>query len=267
MAADSSTGTEAQDAEFAPDEGVEQEGSPKASGGDRSQPQSEAKGKGPGPWAKDIEGIRDAQDPVEWLDEYLRSNWQPRLTQIEQEAAQYGKFFDGGAEDAEVAAQILNALRENPEAAYQELGQLLGFNSEEGEYASEDGEYDYDDSEYEEGVEEQADPRLAWIEEQMQAQVAAEEDAAYNDLLQTIESQVPGFNPDLFTHMVLAANGDLDAAWDSYMQFHNAPPPTEEAPPTLGTGPGGTAPPKAEAYDSIEDAIKAFSAEDRARRG
>lgn len=264
MAADSSTGTEAQDAEFAPDEGVE-EGSPKASGSDRSQPQNEAKGKGPGPWAKDIEGIRDAEDPVQWIDDYLRSNWQPRLTQIEQEAAQYGKFFEGGAEDAEVASQILNALRENPEAAYQELGQLLGFNSEEGEYApTEDGEYDeYSD----EGESQSDDPRLSWIEEQMQAQVAAEEDAAYADLLQTIEGQVPGFNSDLFTHMVLATNGDLDAAWDAYMQFHNAPPPTEDAPPTLGTGPGGTAPPKAESFDSIEDAIKAFSAEDRARRG
>lgn len=254
--------TDVQGADIAAVEGGVED--PKASGtvGPESQPEQSAtaKDKGPAPWSKDLTD-RGLTDPN--IDAYLREVWQPRVTKLEQQLSElsgYGDLFGGEIENAQAAASLLQALRENPQETYQELGELLGISAGEAHQLMEEG----DDAPSEE-TPEQADPRLQWVDEMMRTQQEAAEDAEYEALLRAKAEEIENFNPDLFNHLVVSHQGDIDAATEAYAQFAQmmAPP---EAPPTLGGGPGGVQPQEEQKPQSIRDALNDFMSEQKARR-
>lgn len=252
-------------------EATEKTGSKTEEKGTKSQPQpkdGEAKEKGPGPWDAEL-AKRGIADPN--VDAFLREVVQPYVTQLEQGGdGEIDQLF-GNRETAGYMAEFLAALREDPVQAYRDLGELLGLaDADLGELGGEGDEQlglEGLGAEGEDGMEEPATPfdeEREYVRSLIAKEQEAQEDAQYNELLQQIGSRIPGFDENLFTRMMIAAGGNRDTALSWYMEYHKAPAPTEEAPPTLE---GGAPPPReAPRYNSIDDALDAVLAEGRAAR-
>jgi hypothetical protein len=261
-------GSEAQGSAAVVDEAPEQDApkqpaaDPKAQKKDGSQQgaKAPAKEQGPPPWAKDL-ADRGIEDPR--VDQYLREVWQPRMTQHEQQLAEWtGLFGDGGMDAARIGAGLLEALESDPEGTYQQIGELLGLTAAEVEEMAEDAEGEELDGP--EAAPE--DDVTRWVRERMEQEQAAQQDAQYQQLLDALGQQFEGFDENLFNMAMLAHEGDLDAALQAYTAYHKPPAPKDEAPPTLGDAPAPT-PREAHDFSTIGDSIDAFLSEDRARRG
>lgn len=239
---------------------------------DKSQDESQSpKGtkdaKGPGPWQQKL-AERGLADPA--FDEFLRTEVQPYITQLEQRGGGgQSQFWDGDVELEESAYQLVQAFRTDPVSAYRELGEILGLSEGMGDEGIEGDDLlgdDFDELGDEEGGS-PADPRMEYLDNLMRREQEAAEDAEYKEFLDQLGQRVPGFDPDLYS-VILAAtpNGDLDIAWQTYMKFHREPTAPPNAPPQLGGPEGGTAPPEAPKFDSIGDALGAFLNEERAKK-
>jgi len=92
-----------------------------------SESKQEAKDAGPAPWANDL-AERGLDDPR--IDQYLREVWQPRMTQFEQDLAGWSELFGGDMEAAQIMAGLAEALDNDPEGTYQQMGELLGLSGD-----------------------------------------------------------------------------------------------------------------------------------------
>lgn len=221
------------------------------------------KEKGPGPWEAELEkrGLRSPE-----IDAYMREVIQPYITELEGRGAggdEYHTLFEGDYERAELAAGLMQALIDDPAQAYKDLGELLDLSAAEGDPTSPPtGEPTEPDP--------QAmpdDPRLAWVEQEMEAKRQAQEDQEYNELLSELSAKVPGFDPDGYHLAVLAAKGDMEQAFRYYMdKIHREPAPEPAQPdvPVLDNQ-GGTAPRQAQKV-GLDGAIDETLAEMRAAR-
>ena len=236
-----------------------------------SQPKAESKsdgGKtakdsgGPPPWANDL-AERGLDDPR--FDSYLNEVWQPRMTQFEQQVSEWSGMFGGDMERAQIMAGLAEALDNDPEGTYRQMGELLGLSgSTDGEYGEiEDG---YEDDGYEDDGEEEPDDYRQWVMQKMQEEQQGQQDQQYQSLLDEIASTTPGFDPDLFHAAIVAFDGDPEMAMDWYMKYHRAPeaPDPHDGPTPVGEG--NPTPPEAEQYSGIGDAISAFMSQDKASK-
>lgn len=246
-------------------------GSPKTDDeGTGSQPKDSTKGsgkakeKGPAPWDARLKELGLGDDPR--FSEFIASDIQPYITQLEQGGGgEFGELFGGDIEQAQVARELMEHIISNPVEAYYELAELLGFSEDEDEYSEgyedPDGEYAGDDD-Y--GTNEPVDNRLSWVEQRMQDEQAQYADEMYENELHEIENRIGPIDRQLFTNFVLAAQGDIQQAFDQYIRYHNQVAPQEEPPAMDG---GGTAPPEAPTYSSLDDAIGDYLTEENSRRG
>lgn len=232
----------------------------------KSQPpgkESGAKDKGPGPWQAKLAEM-GLEDPR--FDEFMRSEVQPYITQLEQGGGgESSPLWNGDSELEQAAYQMIDQLRNDPVQAFYELGELLGLIDGEGNVDDGSG---YDDSEFEgdDFGDEPEDPRLQYVNDLMRKEQEQQEDAEYDAFLTAIGERLPGFDPDLYTQIFLANQGDLDASWDSYMRYHRDPEPPPNSPPTLGED-GVTPPRSGPEYNGIGDAIDGFLSDLRASKG
>lgn len=231
--------------------------------GTTSQP-TPAKDRGASPWAKDL-ADRGLDDPR--FDEYLRTSWQPRMTQHEQALAKYNQLF-GDDETADIASRILHGLNTDAGATVKELVQLLELNPQE-LFAMQQQAQEAQPQAPTPEAQTQVDPRMQWIEQQMETQRQSQEDAQWQQHLAEVTERVQGFNPQLYTHLVIANQGDTEAAFRDYQGYHDqfglTPKSGDPEVPTLGDAPGIT-PRESNNPRSIKDAVSQFLAEDRASR-
>lgn len=216
-----------------------------------------AKEKGAAPWAKDLEAIREAEDPYAWADEYLRSNVQPRMTQHEQSVAEFTKMF-GDVDTARLVSQLMADLDGDPKGTLQRLAKgfeidpldlLEEIEEQQGEPDKPEGK---DDSEPE-------DPRLAYVQQQMEREQQAKQDEALENLLKGFEDELPGFDRDLYVYLLKAHDFDAEQSLEAYMKWHKEPEPADDPPPT-GGGQKGTTPREAPKYGKrpIAEAMAGF---------
>lgn len=252
----------------APDTGAPDAKAPKTDSGDKSsQPKAESKsdgGKeakegGPTPWAKDL-ADRGLNDPR--FDEYLGEVWQPRMTQYEQQVAQYNDLFGGDMERAQIMAGLAEALENDPVGTYEEIGRLLGLanDGEYDEFAGDEGEMPDEDGDYE-----QPDEYREWVMQKMQEEEIMRQDQAYESLLTELDEAYPGFDRELFHAAIVAHDGNPEAALEWYMKYHKAPEPVEEHDGPTPLGEGNPTPPEAKEYSGIGDAISDFLSEEKTR--
>lgn len=257
----------------APPDGEEpKSGAPKTDNSDTksSQPKSDSASKessgakegGPAPWAKDL-AERGLDDPR--IDSYLNEVWQPRMTQFEQQVAEWSGLFGGDMERAQIMAGLAEALENDPAGTYQQIGELLGL--------ANDGEYNetFDDAGYEDdgqlGEQEQPDEYRQWVMQKMEEEMVAQQDAAYENLLTELEEQTPGFDRNLFHAAIVAFDGDPEMAMSWYMQYHRAPEPPDEMNGPTPMGEGNPTPPESKEYSGIGDAIADFLSQEKTSKG
>lgn len=222
-----------------------------------------AKEKGPGPWQAELEK-RGLNTPE--IDAYMREVMQPYISELEGRGGgdEYHSLFEGDYERAEMAAELMRALIEDPAQAYKDLGELLDLSASQNDAPPVDGQPPVEG----EQNDMPDDPRLQWAEQEMQRQQQAKEDAEYDALLTELADKVPGFDPDGYHLAVLAARGDMEQAFKYYMdKVHRepAPPPEQPSAPVLDNQ-GGTAPRPA-GNGGLSGAIDETFAEMRAARG
>ncbi len=246
---------------------------------DESQPpakEAEAKEKGPGPWTQKL-AEAGLEDPA--FDEFLRTEVQPYITQLEQGGAvDSDDPFQGDVELRDASFDLVQALRENPEQAYAELGELLGLTSADPEVDGMDGEEaapGYDEGT--DGAEDEAQEEpeeMAYVRQLMEREEMEKQDAELKEFLDQLGERIEGFDPDLYISALLSAQGDLDATLEHYMKMHNRYGLTErareaakskESPEVLGPE-GGTPPPETPKYSSLDDAINSYMSEERDRK-
>jgi hypothetical protein len=232
--------------------------------GDKDSPKpDEAKEKGPGPWDAELQK-RGLNDPR--FDAFLREVVQPYVTQLEQGGGEIEQLFNGDVEMASAAAEMLQDFIADPVKAYRELGEVLGLEGgAEGEALGEEGDDDFGlEDAGDEAESEPDDPYRQYVAELMQREQEAREDEEFEQMLNAVGQKFgEGFDAALFTKFVIANGGDMDAALRDYSQYHRAPEPKQDAPPVVDGG--GTPPPEAPKYDSIDSAIDAWLSEDKAR--
>lgn len=225
----------------------------------------QAKEKGPGPWDAKLQEL-GLTDPK--FSEFLRSEVQPYVTQLEQGG-------QGGAdpqmqEAADSWASLQEAFSEDPEAAYRELGELLGIGQDDYDGGDPmgtdlgDPDGDMDDLALPGEGGDPDDPRLRYVDEMMQRERQEKEDAEFDSFLTQMGERMPGFDPDLFTTFVVAAGGNLDRAMTQYEKYHKAPDPVDAPPPSPD---GGSPPPATPRYGSIGDSVSAWLSEEKAATG
>lgn len=237
------------------DPGHEQDGKPPTQPG-------KAKEKGAAPWAKDLEAMRDADDPFDAFDEYLRSNVQPRMTQHEQSLAEFNKMF-GDMDTARKVVDFLSYLEGNPTEAMRQLSKNYGVDpldllEELAEQAEQQNDSEPD------GKEPADDEDRKWVQQKRQEEQQAKQDKALEDLLKGFEDEVPGFDRDLYIRILKASDFDAEAALEDYMKWHKEPEPPDDPPPTGGGNKGAT-PREAPKRGSIADAMSSFFRDEYAK--
>lgn len=242
---------------------------------DSKSTKAPAKEKGPGPWQAELEK-RGLNTPE--IDQYMREVIQPYITELEQgrgggEGSPYDELFGGDVERAQMASELMQAFIDNPEQAIRDVMEILemdpatlaGGPPPDPNAPPAPGTDPHEMPPPDDPL--QNDPRLAWAEQEMRRQQEAQEDAEYDELLTELGSRVPGFDPEGFNLAVLAAQGDMNKAFEFYMsKIHKEPAPAPEPPPPSLDAHGGTAPPPAFS-GSLEDAAAATLAEMKAARG
>ncbi len=225
-----------------------------------AQPSGAKEERGPSPWAKDLVD-RGLEDPR--IDDYLNEVWQPRMTQMEQQSSEWSGLFGGDMERAQIMAGLAEALEGDPEGTYQQIGEILGLTTNNGEYNETDGLDDETDGAEGTG---QPDEYRDWVMSKMQEEQVQQQDAAYESLLGELSEQVPGFDPNLFHAAIVAHDGDPEAAMQWYMQYHRAPDPAGTLDGPTPVGEGSPTPPEAKEYSGIGDAIADFMSESKTSR-
>ncbi len=236
-------------------------------------PQQPAPPPGPAPWQADLE--QTFQDPAVrgQVDAYLRSNWQPRMTQYEQQIAQ-----------AREAQQLFDAYQQDPDAANIAVNRQLYGDEYADQLASSLGRFDQvvNPPQQQEPVQQQQ----AWQQPQQQQapQPSLEGDPVYDYWKDKYENdqydaavdeflkdpQYADINKELFhTHLkgaetwdeAVASYRNYAAHWAQTRGENVQPPPP---PPTIGSqavgAPGST---PAQPNESLNDAIDGIFSENR----
>ena len=204
-----------------------------------------------GPWAKDLE--RHFEDPQvrAKVDEFMRTSYQPYVTQLETEKAELSQV-----------AEFIEDLRNDPVGTYLELSKLIG-GEELAEAAKQflTPEEQAEVEAIEQGQTQQLDPELQQMLEDYKQEKANEE---YWAKISELDVE-----PDLFHPLVIAHDGDIEAAYQAYPAYlakvqevlgqDAGPTPDEvpEAPPVIGSdAQAGSTPPLEEAKPrSLEEAV------------
>lgn len=211
------------------------------------------------PWSADLAGLGLDDTARAAVDGYLRQTWQPRMTQYEQQVRELAP-----------AQELWKDFHEDPDGTFIAVGsQLFGEDKVDAlqallaEQQAAAAESDAEPTG-------QLDPRL-------QALLDEREAVAHREAYENAISQVKAVKPDLveewFHPFVVAAEGHMDdavARYDAWLgsvqsKLGAAPPAPADAPATLGGGSpdGPAAPPVAETYGSLDDALDATLAEMR----
>lgn len=200
---------------------------------------------GPGPWAKDLEGLGLDPQINQIVDKYLRDKWQPRVTELEQQYAPYKELFKE-QDDGPTAAELLYSLRTDPHGTYKLIGELIteqiGFPDEQAS----------DTSAPDTTQQEKTDPRLEYVDKLMVEREAQEQMEEFQKVYQDQKEKFPDLEEEWFAKLVIANNGNVDTAMADYEKIFPQKP-AEQPPPTVGEG--NTAPPEAEEYDGDFDAL------------
>jgi hypothetical protein len=236
------------------DPGQEQDGKTPAQPGKKE--------KGAAPWAKDLDAMRDHEDPFEAFNEYLATKWQPRTTQLEQSVAEFSKMF-GDVDTARMVADFMSTLDGNPKETLRQLAQSYGVDPMDLLEVLED-EANPDPSPEEDKTSFFDDEDRKWVQQQREQETQAKQDQALQNLLQGFEDEIPGFDRDLYVYMLKASDYDAEEALETYMKWHREPEAKDDPPPT-GGGQKGATPREAPQYKSIGDAMKAFLRDEAAK--
>lgn len=223
-----------------------------------SQPAKEpAKDKGPSPWLKDLEGMGLSPDHLAAMDEYLGSQWQPRMTQFEQQAAEWSNLFGGDMERAQIMANIAAGLESDPAGTYRQIGELLELVDPTNDGAQPPADPSGEQPPAGDEGEGQDDPRMAFLDELMQERQASQADDMYRQVMDGFaQTYGDGFDEDLFNIALLAHGGDVQAADAWYSERHVPAEPPADPPPTSGD-PVSPAPDKPK-HANLKDAVNAW---------
>lgn len=225
---------------------------------------SKAKEKGAAPWAKDLDAMRDHEDPFEAFHEYLATKWQPRTTQLEQSVAEFSKMF-GDVDTARMVADFMSTLDGNPKETLRQLAKNYEVDPldllEELEAIAEDSPDTPEDKGKEPSFD---DEDRKWVQQQRETEQQAKQDEALQNLLKGFEDEIPGFDRDLYVYMLKASDFDAEEALETYMKWHREPE-EKDAPPPTGGGQKGATPREAPKYKSIGDAVGAFLRDESAK--
>ena len=221
-------------------------------GSEETVPQEQPTGqdtKGQGPWAKDLEALGFAPEINQAFDKYLREKLQPRVTELEQQYAPFKDTFQN-ADDGSIAADLLYSLRNDPWGTYDEIKAIIererGPREPVQQEETPDGEETPPD-----------DPRMKFVEEQMAEREAAAQMEEFQKLFEEQQKEVPHLTEEWFAKLVLANNGDVEAAMKDHAELFPAKEDPEPPPPTLGEG--TTSPPESEQWDSSKESFEAFT--------
>lgn len=229
-----------------------------------------------GPWADKLESRFDDPAIRAQVDEFLKADVQPYVTQLEQSRSDV----------PEEAGLLYNDLLENPAETYlaithelygPEAAQAVQRALDQGatpEQAAAVGQQVAEEGE----VDDEGDPVLERMREDYIERQQAE---AYTEALNAVKDQLPEGEElieDLFHPFVVSTNGDFDAALEGYRSFVKEAkekfglspdqiPDSIEPPPTLGSdSQTTTAPPTQKKYESIDEALDDTLAEIRANK-
>lgn len=207
---------------------------------------------GDSPWAADLAGIIPDETLRGGVDSYLRTQWQPRVTQLEQQVAA-----------SQPAAQLYNDLTETPVETFVAIGTQL-FGDEAGPYLQAMFEAEQAQEAQAAVVEAGGPPMDPRVQALLDREEQAQREAAYAQEIATIRAQDPELQDEIFHPFVIAADGDFAQAHQAYQAFvaqarqlyGGAPVEATPAPHVIGTESAGTtAPPLAPSFSSIDDAL------------
>jgi hypothetical protein len=247
------------------------------------------------PWSKDLSEALGSENPEDAVNQLLLRS-QQHTTQVEQEAAQYSKMFGGNVEIAQIGAGILMGLEDNPietlvkvamGVAVDEDGKPV-FDPEELIVALEDMFFPEDGSESGEAPEAQpqrvgqdnpddAEPPseekelLEWARERRQAEQLEQHRETYRTILDNLHEEFKAdgqdFDEDRYSKLVVLYNGDLEAAFDDYMENWHQAKPTNGTPAPPNPRTGGSPPREVKQPGSIQEAVDDLFAEEQVRSG
>lgn len=223
-----------------------------------------------GPWAKDIEATFDDPATRAKVDAFLRGHVQPYVTNLETKT-----------KELEPAGQLIEDFRTDPAGTYLAITQeLYGQDAEAQVRAAleqlQNGGPDpvtaaqvaadaTADAQHT-----QLDPR---VQELIDAFEMEKHTIEYNRVLDEVIANDPALTEadrEWMHPFVVSSEGDMLTAAQGYKSYRDAiggtpTTPAVEAPPVLGSDAvGGTPPPIAEKFESLDDAMNAFFAEQKA---
>jgi len=227
------------------------------------------------PWAKDIAEKFDDPALQGKVDEFLRENIQPYVTKLEQEsqpsrdAERLWNDFSSDPNNTFRAVAVELYGQDTADKLIEAITDEGGQDVNDETPSDEDIKFKVDADELPEDVQEAVD----YIQQQRQKEEWDREFARINTEEKPIEE-------DLFYPFVTAADGDIDAAAEEYHKWaekfrakhgdlpttDDVPKPEDTPPPTIDPGKGGagSVPPTEKKYDSLDDAIDEFLAEQKA---
>ena len=212
-----------------------------------TQPTQSKETKGPESWQKDLEALGLGDEYTRVVDGYLREKWQPRVTELEQQYAPYKELFES-PDDGSAAAELLYSLRNNPHETYGLLGEMIK------EAFPEAAQQEEQAPEDQQGQVEQPDERQQFLDQLMQERELQTQMDEYQKLVDGFKQDIPDLKDEWFAKLVVANNGDTDAALTDYKElFASQLQAPEPPPPTAGDGP--MAPQESEEFDGDLEAL------------
>lgn len=233
------------------------------------------------PWAADLAAVVTDDDTRAAVDQYLRSNWQPRMTQFEQQVA-----------EAAPALELVNDFRSDPVATFQAVANEIwsddpqmvaritaAFAQEQQPAAPPTPPAD-------------STPRDPEVEEMLADYQAQQREKAWDDAIVALKAahpEDPTISGPTLSPFVITADGNFELAYQGYRRFiaelqqaHGLTTPQAEAaaaaqaaqaattappPPSLGTAESSpSTPPVQKRHASLDDALDEFLDEQRSAR-
>lgn len=247
---------------------------PDAVQGQQAQQPAEPQGVS-GPWADKLNSRFEDQAVRAQVDEFLKAEIQPYVTQLEQ----------ARSDVPEEAGMLYNDLLENPTETYLAItSEIYGPEAAQAvEQALDQGASPEEAAAVgqqvagEETEEDESDPVMERMKEEYVNNLQAE---AYGNALEQMKEGLPegekeAFVDELFAPFVVSANGDFEVALEGYRefvgkakeQFGLTPDQIPDPPATIGSdSTTTTAPPTQKKYESIDDALDDTLAEMRAQK-
>lgn len=221
---------------------------------------------GGSPWDADLAALVPDEALRGQVSGYLGEKWQPRMTQLEQELAA-----------AKPGSAMYDDFLKDPIGTYRAIGAQM-FGDEFGvqlDTMLEGDETPPPVTPAEQLAAPPMDPRVQAVVEAHETQQHQAQYRQNLDRLKGPDPENPQLNEELFHPFVVAAEGDFDQAFASYKEWEKqvaaaygppavVDPAAPPAPVTLAEG--GTAPPVAKKYTSIDEALYDTLDEMRATR-